>query len=357
MPHVVNVPTAKKILIVRTDRIGDVVLSLPMIPILKSALPKSSISFLLRSYTRELTNGQRGIDSILLYDEDGIEKPLRQMLAQIKSLSFDTVVVTYPTFRLAILMFLSRIPFRIGTGYRWYSFLFNMKVYEHRKTAERHEAEYNISLLRPLGAVVSGPPEPRLVLTNKDRDEAEMVLKEIRVDAVRPIVILHPGSGGSARDWPPERFGQLAALLVAEGMQVVVSKGPSEDKLAQSVLAHSDSTAKILPRALPLMSLAALIERAQVFVSNSTGPLHVAAAVGTPVVAFYPPIRQCSSSRWGPLTGNKVIFEPSSADCPRCKGGACQANECLKTINAGEVAAAVRTLAHRKSHVGAVAGR
>jgi len=356
MPRVVNVPTPKKILIVRTDRIGDVVLSLPMIPIVKSAMPQSSITFLLRSYTQDLMHGQSDLETILLYDNGGIEKSFREMLVELRDSRFDAVVVTYPTFRLAMLMFLARIPLRIGTGYRWYSYLFNERVYEHRKTAEKHEAEYNISLLKPLGVEAGEHPGPKLVLTDKDYDEAERTLKEMSIKEDRPIAILHPGSGGSARDWPPERFGQLAAILAGEGMQVVITKGPSEDDLARSVFTHSDRTAKVLPKPLPLMSLAALIKKAHVFVSNSTGPLHIAAAVGTPVVAFYPPIRQCSPVRWGPLTQKKIIFEPSSAGCPRCRGGECQSNDCLNAISAGEVAEAVRTIARRKSHVGAAAG-
>jgi heptosyltransferase-2 len=352
MPPAVNVPAPQRILIVRTDRIGDVVLSLPMIPILKSAVPESSLAFLLRSSTQDLVAGQRDLETILTYDRNGIEKPFGEMLKEIRANRFDAVVVTYPTFRLAMLMFVAGIPVRVGTGYRWYSFLFNMRVFEHRKTAEKHEAEYNVSLLRPFGVAEDSRAQPSLVITEVARQQAAKALEEMNIGMNRPIAILHPGSGGSARDWPAERFGQLAALLVADGMQVIVTGGPGEDLLLKAVSDHSGNAVKLLASPLPLMSLAALIERSHVFVSNSTGPLHVAAAVGTPVVAFYPPILQCSSKRWGPLTPNRVIFEPLSKNCPRCKGGACQANECLAQISAAEVARAVRTMAGKKSSVG-----
>lgn len=339
-----NPPILRKILIVRTDRIGDVVLSLPMIAALKSILPQAEVAFLLRSYTRDLAADQPGLDRVLLYDRVGVRKKFAEMLSEIRSEQFDAVVVTYPTLRLALLAFFARIPWRIGTGYRWYSFLFNKRVYEHRRTAEKHEAEYNLSLLRVFGNVVEKNPSPKLMLLAGNDNEAMEILNEIHVGQGTPFVILHPGSGGSARDWRPELFGKLAARLGKQGMNVVVTGGPGEENLVSTVVRCSENTAKPLPRPLPLLTLAALIRKAHAFVSNSTGPLHIAAAVGTPVVAFYPPIRQCSPARWGPLTDRKVIFEPRTADCPRCKGGPCESNECMDLITVEAVEKAVHAL-------------
>ena len=139
-------------------------------------------------------------------------------------------------------------------------------------------------------------------------------------------------------------FGQLAARLVRRGTSVVVTGGPGEGRLVGDVVRHSGDAAKALSRTLPLLTLAALIRKADAFVSNSTGPLHIAAAVGTPVVAFYPPIRQCSPVRWGPLTDRKVIFEPRTDDCPRCKGGPCESNDCMDLITVEAVESAVNSL-------------
>jgi len=338
----------QKILIVRTDRIGDVVLSLPMIAALKSLAPQSFIGFLLRAYTRDLVADQPGLDQILLYDRGGERKRFREMLSELRSHRFDAVIVTYPTLRLALLVFFARIRWRVGTGFRWYSFLFNKRVFEHRKTAEKHEAEYNLSLLQIFGAVKT-TSFPHLMLGPRNDQEAVEVLNEMQTRNRSPFVILHPGSGGSARDWRPESFGRLAARLASRGTTVIVTGGPGEDRLVDTVVQHSAGSAKPAPRSLPLLTLAALIRKAGVFVSNSTGPLHIAAAVGTPVVAFYPPIRQCSPVRWGPLTDRKVIFEPSSADCPRCKGGPCESNDCMDLITVEDVERAVNSLMSRTS--------
>jgi heptosyltransferase-2 len=342
--HLVKSFQPQKILVVRTDRIGDVVLSLPIISILKSAFPSSTISFLLRSYTRELAAEQKGLDRILLYDVDHVEKPFVRMLSELRREKFDAVVVTYPTARLAFLMYLAAIPLRVGTGYRWYSVLFNRKIYEHRKTAEKHESEYNLSLLRGLGVTQFVASSPKLVIPDEARMEAREALRTLKLGADAPLILLHPGSGGSARDWKPERFGALAEKLTLRGNNVIVTGGPGEESLVQQVVQAAQGRALALPSPLSLKALAALIETANVFVANSTGPLHIAAAVGTPVVGFYPPILQCSSKRWGPLTEKKVIFEPSAADCPLCNGGECRGDECMDLISVEEVEKAVEHL-------------
>jgi len=334
----------QKILVVRTDRIGDVILSLPMVPILKSAFPSSSISFLLRSYTRELADEQAGLDQILLYDVDGELKPFLRMLAELRKEKFDAVVVTYPTARLAFLIFFAAIPLRVGTGYRWYSVLFNTRILEHRKTAEKHESEYNLSLLRGLGLMKPVISSPRIVIPREAAIEARETLRKLKIDADAPLILLHPGSGGSARDWKPERFGSLAERLTLRGKNVIVTGGPGEEGLVQHVLKAARGHALALSSPLSLKALAALIGAADVFVANSTGPLHIAAAVGTPVVGFYPPILQCSSKRWGPLTEKKVIFEPLAVHCPVCKGGECRGNECMDLISVEEVQQAVDRL-------------
>ncbi len=338
----------QRILIVRTDRIGDVVLSLPMIAALKSLVPRSSVAFLLRSYTQDLVADQPGLDQILLYDRGGERKGFREMLSELRSHRFDAVIVTYPTLRLALLVFLAGIRWRVGTGFRYYSFLFNKRVFEHRKTAEKHEAEYNLSLLQFFGALQTNS-FPHLMLGPRNDQDAVEVLNKMQMRDGSPFVILHPGSGGSARDWRPESFGRLAARLANRGTAVIVTGGPGEDRLVDIVVQHSAGSARPAPPSLPLLTLAALIRKAGTFVSNSTGPLHIAAAVGTPVVAFYPPIRQCSPVRWGPLTDRKVIFEPSSADCPRCKGGPCESNDCMDLITVEDVERAVNSLMSRTS--------
>lgn len=326
-----------KILIVRTDRIGDVVLSLPMIAALRRCFPEARISFLAQGYTSKLLHGQPGLDDVLLYAQNGAVKRFAQILKELRAAAFDAVVVAHPTFRLALLVFMSGIPVRVGTGYRWYSFLFNRRVYEHRKTAERHEAEYNLSLLRAIGCEVAGSPQPMLHIGSEAGIRVDEICARHGLLNETHFIVLHPGSGGSARDWPPERFGELAAGLLAAGHRVVVTGGRGEEALVQKVTAIAGGNAVPLVGVFSLDELALFLQRARLFVSNSTGPLHIAAALGIPVIAFYPPIRACGSRRWGPIAARKIIFEPRAADCPRCKGSKCQGDDCMRLISVEEV--------------------
>jgi len=141
----------KNILIVRTDRIGDLVLTLPLAGLIKKQFPNSKVSFLVRDYTKNIVNNHPFIDEVLVFKEVNGNSSLFSNINLIKQKNFDSCIVVYPRFKISLIVFLSRVKNRIGTGFRWYSFLFNQKVYEHRKNAERHELEYNINLLEKLG--------------------------------------------------------------------------------------------------------------------------------------------------------------------------------------------------------------
>ena len=334
----------KNVLLVRTDRIGDVVLSLPMVTVLRSSFPPAKISMLLRSYTKELAEGQTGLDWTLVHDQDGRPKPFFLLLSELRSHRFDLVVVAHPTLRLALLMFLAGIPVRVGTGYRWYSFLFNRRVYEHRRTAEKHEAEYNLALLKTIGCGSETVLSPILAIGAETEQVAQNVKRSLGIENSSPVAVLHPGSGGSARDWSPQNFGALAKALRTDGFQVIVTGAKNERVLVESVMIVAGGAAIPLVGRLSLKELAAFLRRVDVFISNSTGPLHIAAAVGTPVIGFYPPIRECSPTRWGPLTEKKVVFVADNALCPRCNGGPCRGNECMDQITVEQVRSAAHTL-------------
>ena len=334
----------RHILIVRTDRIGDVVLSLPMVSALRAWDSALSITFLVRTYTRELVAGEPGITDVLNFDIGGVPKPFWTLVGELRRARFDAAVVASPTLRTALAVRCAGIRLRVGTGYRWYSFLFNRRVYEHRKTALKHEAEFNVSLLGALGVPV--PPSPRPVLTIPDaaREAASAVRRAKGFAPTDRLVILHPGSGGSARDWSAENFGRLARRLVEAGAAVLVTGGRGEEPLVTRVCAAAQMPLGTSVGELDLMTLAALLQSASLFVSNSTGPLHIASAVGTPVIAFYPPIIQCSPRRWGPLAEHKIVFEADAGRCPRCHGTPCQGDDCMEQITVEEVTKAARSL-------------
>ncbi len=331
--------TIKRILLVRTDRLGDVILTLPMLPLIRRCFPDAYLAMLLRRYTGEIIEGNPHVDELIWYDDGSGLTRFGEMRKALKIKQFDAAIVVYPTLRLAWLMFRAGIPIRIGTGYRYYSFLFNKRVYEHRKDAQRHELEYNLNLLKAVGCNATGTPEFFIDIQPSTQAHVESVLTETGIDVNREIVVVHPGSGGSAREWSPESFGKLAAELVRDQhVQVVVTGLTAESMQISRVIEASGGVARSLAGKLTLKELAALARMASLFVANSTGPIHVAAAVGAPVIGLYPQHTPMSAKRWGPYTEKKVVFTPSQpvacADCTGNKGERCL---CMESITVQEV--------------------
>ena len=333
----------KKILLVRTDRIGDVVLSLPMLALLKQKFADARISVMVRPYTRELVENHSCVSDVILWDE---RKNISSYVTLLREKHFDIALLPYPRYNLALISFLAGIPLRVGTGYRWYSFLFNKRIYEHRKDAKRHEVEYNLNLLTTIGIKTETAPVFEFSISDEASSRVEKILAH---DKVKKFIVLHPGSGGSARDWSIERFAMLGDSLQKQNdIRVVLTGGKNEEDLVASLVSKMKSKPVNYSGKFSLQELGALCKRAEVFVSNSTGPLHIASMLGTPVVAFYPPIIQCSPERWGPYTGRKKVFTADNKKCELCKGDPCRSNICMDQITVEQVLTAVKELQNEK---------
>jgi len=332
--------TLRNILVIRTDRLGDVILTLPVCSTLRRALPGARIAMLVRNYVRPVIAGNRFVDDVVWEDDlHGSRRPFHEVRNEIREKRFDAVVVVRPTLRNALLAASAHVPMRVGTGYRWYSGLFTNRVYEHRKTAQRHELEFNLNLLSPLGvtADLSSPPQYGITVTEKARSDIRSILKSYGVVDQHRIVVLHPASGGSAREWAPDRFREVGLRLAKlDGVRVVVTGMPTEERTLRRVLERSCPPFLSLVGRLALGSLAALLERASLFIANSTGPLHLANALGTPVIGLYPPIRPMSAARWGPYGGTSVVLSGTGPDdCERCvRSGHCA---CMLSIQINQV--------------------
>ena len=318
-----------------------------MLPLLKRHFPNAKLTVLVRQYTRELVEHHSCVDEVLIYEHEDSLGSLWETLKKVRSCKFDIAVIPYPRFRPTLISFLAGVRIRVGSGYRWYSFLFNRRVFEHRKDARRHEVEYNLALLQSLGIATGDTPEFEFPISPTAQKSADAILAELGIGVSDKFAVLHPGSGGSAREWRAENFSALGNDLVQKlGMKVVVTGGRGEEGLVQSVIDAMNGAATGIVGKLSLTELGALIRRAQVFISNSTGPMHVAATVGTPVVAFFPPIIQCSPVRWGPYTNKKKIFVADNKSCVLCHGSPCRSNICMDQITVENVFHAVKELLH-----------
>jgi ADP-heptose:LPS heptosyltransferase len=162
-------------------------------------------------------------------------------------------------------------------------------------------------------------------------------------------VVVHPGSGGSAREWPQENFGLLARMMLERmNVAVVVTGTAAESAPAEAICRAAGGPAVNLAGKLSLKELAALLERASLLVAHSTGPLHVGVALGTPVVGLYPQIPVMGTGRWGPYTDRARVLVPDRPpDCAECAGKPALPCACMASISVASVYAAAGDLLSR----------
>jgi heptosyltransferase-3 len=325
------------ILVCRTDKIGDLVLTLPVANALKDNFPNANITFLVSKYASEIVQGHKAIDNVMIYEP---EISVVDLAKEIRKRKFDLAIVVFPVFKIALALWIARVPVRVGTGYRIYSFLFNERVYEHRKYAQKHEVEYNLNLIKKIGAEVK-QIKFDIFIPDSAFEKVKNTLYEHGLSE-KNFIIVHPGSKGSARDLKPEKFKELVKILSQDGFNIVLTGSDQEKELA-NFIADGFKNVHNFAGLFNLKELSALIKLSSLFISNSTGPLHIAGALDTPVVGFYPPIKVMSPKRWGPYTSEKLIFTPNLPfECQKCIGEKCKFFDCMDLISPNEVAKSIK---------------
>jgi heptosyltransferase-3 len=330
---------------IRTDRMGDLTLSLPVAEAAKEAVPECRVCFVVAPANAAIARACPFVDGVIEYSETrGGLSGLFALARRLRAGRFDAAVFLRPTLRTALAAALARIPLRAGTAYRHYSWLFNRRVPEHRKHAEKHEYESNLAVLSRLVDLKRHDYMPRIVLDEASGRYADGALCGLGLGS-GAFAIVHPGSGGSARNLSLENYARIADIIEREmGLTVLATCGPGEENLLDAMDSMRRTRSKRLQAPPGLLELAALIDRAALFVSGSTGPMHIAAALGTPTLSFFSPVRSCSPRRWGPLSERRRVIMPPVPECPTCIGEACEFYDCMDRIDMDEAAAAARDL-------------
>ncbi len=332
----------KKILITRTDRIGDVVLSTPVLKSLKNSFPSVSISVLVRPYTKDIVTDNPNVDEVIIYDPEGEHKTLKGMLnlaKKIREKKFDAALILFLDFRAGLLTYLSKIPRRIGPATKLAQIFLTDRIKQHRSKIDKHETDYNLELSEILGAKPIRQSEiyiPDEIIKGVDKLFSTLNTQHSTLNT--PIVGIHPGSGGSARNWKPERYAELANKIIDKiGASVFITGGPGEEELVNGIVSNTSGKAFKYISYSGLRELAAVIKRFNVLVGPSTGPIHIATAVGTPVVSIYCPIFVCQPKRWGPIGKNDIAIMPDVPFCERCVFEKCRYYDCMDRISVDRV--------------------
>lgn len=326
----------RNILFIRTDRIGDVILTTPAATILKEYYPDTRITFLGRSYTAPLLKIHRDIDGVITYLPGGTHRgPVGhfRLAKQLRAKHFDAAIFFYPRPALAATARLAGIPLTIGVGYRWYSLLFKKRIFEHRKHGMKHELEHNLSLLAPLVPNLPGKIRFNFQIPPEVIDATHRKLSELGVK--KPFAIIHPGNGGSAPNLTPEQYAAIAHYILESTSMNLLFTGTLEERTLIEMIRRELKNKRAINGggAFSIVELMAVISEAGLFISSSTGPLHLANAMNTPLIGFYCPARSCSPRRWGPYHQPEWVLTPDVKPCDDCNIARCPNGNCLATIS------------------------
>ncbi|NJD68841.1 MAG: hypothetical protein C3F12_05900 [Candidatus Methylomirabilota bacterium] len=334
--------TPKRVLVIKLRYLGDVLLSTPVLAALRAACPEVRLSMLINPGTEAVIAENPDLNEVLIVERSG--SPLCQLrfVAGLRRRRFDLVVDLTDGDRAAILSRLTGAAVRVGFNRRdrWRG-----RLYTHLVPVRQQPIPMVRQHLMALEAVgiPAAPSPPVLKVRAVDETAATAALTAVRIAPTEPFVALHPGARWWFKSWPADRFAAVIDYIQGKlGLKVALLGGDQEQAVAKVIGEHVETGCRSLVGRLTVLELAALLRRAALFVGNDSGPMHIAAAMGTPVIGLFGP----SDPRvWGPAGQGHAVFY-RGIDCRPCFPGGCQRGEqnCMRLITLDEVIPAVERM-------------
>ena len=340
----------KNILIIRPDAIGDLVLITPALHALRKNFPKARISILVQKYTSDLVNVHPDIDEVII--DDIREKKVNNLkdyfnyVRKIKEKRFDLGIDFYSfDYRYPLLMLLAGIPYRVGDRSRvMLSFFYNWGTILKYKDYTKHMVELHLELLKKLG-IEEKNPQLNVYIPEEIILKFKVRLSELGILDSDFLIGIHPGCGAS-RPWDSNGYAELCdALQQKFGAKVVITGGPREREKAAEIISLCKSKPINLVEKTSLAELSALIKRFNLYIGVDTGPIHLAAALGTPLVLLLL-AKNVKPVRWGPWKTRHFILYPHPASgCPLyCDPGKCRESYCSDKLTVSNILDAAERL-------------
>lgn len=330
----------RSLLVYAPSWIGDAVMSLGGLRALAAACPGARVTVLARPWVRAIYDAVKTVDETMAYEPRGHDRGPSGFLRaarRIRERRFDACVVLPNAFRAAALVAAARVPERWGYATEGRSFLLTKTVPPAPRPFGRHQVHYYLDLVRGLG-FESGVPDVSLSLRDETRASARALLASAGREPGRPLVGIHPGATNSrAKIWAPERYGGVGRRLArAEGAQIVVLGGPSDEALAARLAEALDEPPLMLAARTSLEELMGVLAELSLFLTNDSGPMHLAAALGVPTLAVFGPTDPAETGPFG--TRSRVVREP--VDCSPCLHRDCPIDHrCMTRVSVDRVAA------------------
>jgi len=306
-------PACHNILIVRTDRIGDVVLTTPVIAALHARWPQARLTMLVTPLTRELVAGHPYLHEVLLDDRRGRHRGAAgfgRLVREIRKRNFDTAIVYHTKRRTNALCFLSGIPRRIGYRNDKWGFLLTRQIPDQRHRGLKHEARYCLDVLKVLG-IEDGVEDIRISIQPEAEQWAARLLEKAG-PGQKKVVVVHPDASCPTKKWPDHRFIELMQRMRQEFSCFFIIIGtPANKATAAGLMDAVKGDILDLTGKTSVAQLVSLLRRSHLLVSNDSGPVHVAAGVGTPVVSIFTRNQPgINPERWKPLGEKSRVVAP-----------------------------------------------
>jgi len=295
-----------KILVIRNDKLGDFMLAWPAFAMLRVNLPEAHIAALVPEYTAPLAELCSYIDEVIVNPKlKGDWKNGKAVAKLLEPKRFDAVISLFSRFDTGLAVWSAGIPERYAPATKLAQVFYNHRVPQRRSQSAKPEYEYNLDLTQAF-LHAQGVKQPKSVESpylqfkpTEAKKTKQGFLKKHKIPAARKLVFVHTGHGGSANNLSLLQYVELIRKLASRKRHFVLTAGPGEEgraqrlanmleKIPHSVYVSSDG----------LIPFARHLAIADLFISGSTGPLHLAAALGTPTAAFYPRRRSSTALRW-----------------------------------------------------------
>jgi heptosyltransferase-2 len=346
----------RRLLVRGTNWVGDSVMSLPALRQVRQLFTQAHISLLVLPWVSGIYEEADYVDEVLIYDREGAHRGLPgrfRLIRSVREQQFDAVLLLQNAFEAAFLAWLARIPIRAGYNRDGRGWLLTHSVPIDPRTLKLHQSYYYLDLIDQLvqrnrvalsvpasrseaGRPVSSLPDISLFVGSGRRQAARNRLQEQGINFSRKVVGVNPGAFfGSAKRWPGERYADLLdRLRERHGAQVVVFGAPNEAAIAQQIRAAMRHQAILLTGKTQLAELIAMIGCCDLFITNDSGPMHLAAALRVPTLAIFGPTDEIAT---GPLSSTAVVLN-KKVECSPCLLRECPIDHrCMTRITVDEV--------------------
>lgn len=337
--------SARRILIRAVNWVGDAVMTTPAIGAIREHFPKAEITLLANPLVGQLFSPHEWVDRVIVFDRNSTHKGVRgrlRLAAELRRQAFDAAIILPNSFDSALVPWLAGIPVRLGKSSDGRGWLLTGRYRQDRHAHSGHEVHYYLDLVRHFG-IPGQTNAPRLFTMPDEERNARLMLAEHGITGSDFVIGINPGAAyGSAKRWYPERFAEVAHLLAAERSgRVVIFGGPGETEIAADISMGLAGKCLNLAGKTSLRELMALIRRCDLFITNDSGPMHIAAAFGVPLVAIFGSTDHTGTS---PYSDRAIIVRKDVA-CAPCKLRECPTDHaCMTAVTADDVVTAARQL-------------